>query len=547
MGILLGLLAGLGFIFVGTQFLTTNMKQLAGPRFHAAVGRATDHPLRAALVGMAAGAVVQSTNAVTFIVVSLVSAGAATVRQAMPVVTWSYAGSTLRLLLASLNLHAATMLAIGLVGIAYLLGYDRHARWRHLVGAALGLALLLFGVELMVEAVKPLEDSPTLRQLLAIGDRFYPWGFIAGTLLATVIQGQTLSVIAIALVEGHVLGLDQAILIVVGANLGAGLQAVIQGAGLRGTGRQLNIYQLVLKLIGVAVLLPLLLVEHYAGVPLIMALVGALSLGHALQVTAVHWLFQLVAALIASAMSGPLFRLVARWSPPTPEESLAKPEFLHRGAVTQPLVALAMVEQEQLRLLRRLPDFLAPVRSDPGGPPLASPQVLKATGTELCRTIDKFLKEILETPMPAEELEHVMRCWNANELLTALQDAVAELVRALGHTGDAAEARRVRDAIAESVHALLLILIEEATDPDIVESGTMLRLTTDRAQLMRRLREDLTERAALPPAERQAIWRATDLFERVTWLLRRCAINLGEHETSRDMMTSPSTAPAGEA
>ncbi|MFX5340181.1 hypothetical protein ABTD27_19455, partial [Acinetobacter baumannii] len=89
----------------------------------------------AAGVGIAAGAVIQSTNAVTFIIVGLIAAGATTVKAAMPLVTWSYAGSTLRLLLVSVDLGLVTLILLALVGLAFLLGYDRDARWRHMVGA----------------------------------------------------------------------------------------------------------------------------------------------------------------------------------------------------------------------------------------------------------------------------------------------------------------------------------------------------------------------------------------------------------------------------
>ncbi|AWK88362.1 Na/Pi symporter [Azospirillum thermophilum] len=527
MSVLITLFAGLGFIFIGTQFLTANMKQVVGARFHKLVARATGHPVKAAAVGVAAGAVIQSTNAVTFIVVSLIGAGAATVREAMPIVTWSYAGSTLRLLLASLDLGTAVMLAVGLIGMAFLLGYDRSAKHRHLVAALLGLVLLLYGVQLMNQAAVPLRQSEWLRGVLAFADRFYFWGFLAGTLLASVIQGQTVSVIAVALADGGLLGLDQTILVVIGANLGTGIQALIQGAGLKGTSRQLNLYQLVLKLIGVAVLLPLLTAEHYAGLPGVKAAVGLLTQDVAFQVTAVHWAFQIVSALVASVLNRPLYRVIERMSPPTGEEILSRPEHIDGRAAVQPLAALSMVEQEQARLLHRLPDFLAGVREDASARPLAPAPVLRSAGNELARAIDAFLKSTLQTPMPPEELDRLMRRWNCNELLLGLQDALAELATTLEKVRRNPEVARIADGMAESLHMMLLTLAEEA-DPAHAAGPAMLEtLTADRSALMRRIREDLTERLPdLPVADRQAVWRATDLFERLTWLMRRYAVNL---------------------
>jgi len=521
------LLAGLGLIFIGTQFLTANMKQVAGARFHRLVAGATRHPLRAAGVGVAAGAVIQSTNAVTFIIVGLIAAGATTVKAAMPIVTWSYAGSTLRLLLVSVDLGLVTLILLALVGLAFLLGYDRDGRWRHMVGAALGLTLLLYGVQTMVDGSQPLRHSETLRDILAFADRFYLWGFIAGTLLASVIQGQTLSVIAIALTQGGLLGLDQTMLLVVGANLGAGIQAVAQGAGLAGTTRQLNLYQLVLKLIGVGIMLPLLMLEHWGGVPTVRSLAGWISGDLGIQVTLVHWMFQISAALAASLMSGPLFRLIERWSPATAAETLSKPAFIAPAAAAQADVALEMVEQEQLRLLRRMPDFLAGLHADSPGPAAVPVATLRDSGDELSRAIDAFLKASLQHPMPPELLDRLMRRWNFNEELPVMHNALAQFAATLPRAGTQPGAVRITTTLVEALHALLVILAEEAAGGDVAGPDLMERLTSDRTAMMRQLREDLVRSSPdLPVAERQAIWRLTDMFERVTWAMRRLMLNL---------------------
>lgn len=521
------LLAGLGFIFIGTQFLTANMKQVAGPRFHKLVAGATRNPFRAAAVGVGAGAVIQSTNAVTFIIVGLVAAGATTVRAAMPIVTWSYAGSTLRLLLVAVDLGLVTLVMIAALGLAFLLGYDRDGRWRHLVGAILGIALLLYGVQMMVDGSVPLRASALLREILAFADRFYLWGFIAGVLLASVIQGQTVSVIAIALTEGGLLGLDQTMLLVVGANLGAGIQSIMQGAGLTGTTRQLNLYQLILKLIGVGMMLPLLMLEHWAHVPTIRSFVGLVSGDLGIQVTLVHWIFQISAALVATAISAPLFRLIERLSPATAAETLSKPEFIAPAAAAQADVALAMVEREQLRLLQRLPDFLAGLHDAPGTRAVPVVATLRDAGDELARSIDTFLKAALQHQMPPETLDRLMRRWNFNEVLPVLHDALAQFAVTLPRAGKDAGAVRITTTLAEALHALLVILAEEAGGQDVAGPDLMERLTSDRTAMMRRLREDLMRSSPdLSVAERQAVWRLTDMFERITWAMRRLMLNL---------------------
>ncbi|MBA4789053.1 MAG: Na/Pi cotransporter family protein [Rhizobiales bacterium] len=532
MMIAIGLLAGLGFIFIGTQFLTANMKQVAGPRFHRIVSRATGHPVKAILAGIGAGAIIQSTNAVTFIVISLVSAGAATVRSAMPIVTWSYAGSTLRLLLASIDLNAVILTGVGLLGIAYLLGYDREAKYRNLVAALLGLVLLLYGVQMMVEVCEPLRDSQTLRAILAFADKFYLWGFIAGTALAAVIQGQTVSVIAVALVSGGVLALDQAILIVVGANLGSGLMTVAQGAGLGGTARQLNLYQLVLKLIGVSVMLPLLIIEHVFHVPLIQAGVSSLTGDAGLQVTAVHWMFQIVAAVVASLLNAQLFALIERISPASLQESLSKPDFIPRGTNIDMQAAALLVEQEQLRVLRRLPLFLMRFREDQDGIEItdepgaakASRTVLRDSSLELLGTVQDFLKQQMEAPAGPREMDSMLHLWTCNQLLTSLITTLSALAERMESVGSEDAVGSFLGRLAESTCALIETVSEELGDRDPESSRMVEALTADRSSLMRRTRDDfLVRMPGLPVAEMRALWSVTHQFEQSVWLLNRYA------------------------
>ncbi|MFG1297982.1 Na/Pi symporter [Xanthobacter variabilis] len=537
MSVLIGLLAGLGFIFIGTQFLTANMKQVVGPGFQRLVARATGHPLRASLVGVLAGATIQSTNAVTFIVIGLVSAGAATVRNAMPIVTWSYAGSTLRLLLASFDIDLVIMSGIAVIGFAYLLGYDRDARYRNFVAAMLGLFLLLYGVQLTTDASSSLRDSETLKAVLSFADQFYFWGFIAGTALAAVVQGQTVSVIVVALAAAGVLAIDQTFLIVVGANLGSGIMTLAQGSSLKGTARQLNLYQLVLKLVGTAILLPLLTIEHYTGIPLIRAFVTDLTADAALQVTAVHWLFQIVSAVAASAFNGPLFALIERWSPPTATENLSKPMFITGYAESQSVTAVTLAEQEQRRLVRRLPHFLDQVRNNPGATAdddettanaaNASPKDLRQAGDELARDIDTFLKRALQNPGAPTEQDALMGLWNCNQYVHGLHAALGSMAKTLADLAKIPEVAPTAANLAEATHAMLTSVIAELESFDENSVDMIRALTAERSDVLRKMREELMARAPnVAPEQWQMLWQAMDHLEQTAWLLRRLTANL---------------------
>ncbi|WP_164738593.1 Na/Pi symporter [Aquabacter cavernae] len=537
MAVVIGLLCGLGFIFIGTQFLTANMKQVVGPGFQRLVARATGHPLRASLVGILAGATIQSTNAVTFIVIGLVSAGAATVRSAMPIVTWSSAGSTLRLLLASFDIGLVVMSGIALIGLAYLLGYDRDARYRNFIAAILGLFLLLYGVQLITGASGSLRESETLKAVLAFADQFYFWGFLAGTVLAAVVQGQTVAVVVVALAAANVLSMDQACLIVVGANFGTGFMTLAQGSGLKGTARQLNLYQFVLKSLGAAILLPLFTIEHYTGIPLLLAFVTSITADAALQVTAVHWMFQISSAVAASTINGPLFALIERLSPPTEAENLSKPMFITAYAESLSVTALKLAEQEQRRLVRRLPHFLDRVRHNPGVTPAddettataanASPKDLRQAGTELARDLDVFLKHALQNPGTPAEQDALMGLWNSNQLLHGLHAALGTMAGNLEDLAKAPALTTIASRLADETHAMLAAVIARLETFDAGSLAAIRALTSERSDALRQMRDDILKEAPDLPADQQKkIWQTMDHLEETTWLLRRLTANL---------------------
>jgi len=88
----LSMLAGLGLFFVGVKNLSTTMGQMTGRRMRQWVTRAASHPVLGAVIGTVSGALTQSTNAVTIILVSLAQTGLLSAADATPILSWSNVG-----------------------------------------------------------------------------------------------------------------------------------------------------------------------------------------------------------------------------------------------------------------------------------------------------------------------------------------------------------------------------------------------------------------------------------------------------------------------
>src|SRR5262245_51484832 len=151
-------LAGLGLFFCGVHFLSTNLTPLAGRRFRLALTRLVKRPWLAAFTGILAGIVTQSTNAVTYVVIGLVSGGVVDKRRAILIPTWAHVGTAVLVILVAVDLRIAASYLVGLAGFAIYFGMSSSERWRHMVGALLGIGLLFLGLDTMKSGAGPLRD-----------------------------------------------------------------------------------------------------------------------------------------------------------------------------------------------------------------------------------------------------------------------------------------------------------------------------------------------------------------------------------------------------
>lgn len=137
-------------------------------------------------------------------------------------------------------------------------------------------------------------------------------------------------------------------------------------------------------------------------------------------------------------------------------------------------------------------------------------------------SIDSFLTELTERTSAHSALEGIVNLQSRNSLLSNLQDSCMELVESLRLPAQAAGAERIRNNIAEGLHALLDTLASAFESGDSGDLDLVLQLSSDRSAVMERIRADLLGKEAdLSLAEKQQLLDATSLVERITWLVRR--------------------------
>jgi len=527
MEIISDIFAGLGLFFIGVRGIGSNMKQMTGRRFRGMVAKATGHPFSSAIIGIFAGILTQSSNAVTFIVVSMVTSGLTNLRRSIPIVAWSNVGTSLLVFMATLDIHFMVLYLLGVVGFCHYLGLTDDDRFRHVLGALYGVGTLFLGLWLIKMGALPLKDLDWVHAFIRFSEGSLTIPFIAGVALTLLIQSSSMmSSLAVTMTSAGILNLDQTLMIVLGSNLGSGFGTYLLAGNLTATGRQLALTQLLVKSLGVLILLPALLIEVIAQVPGLMAFIDSFGADLPHKVALVFLLLQLLSALGSAIFGGALETFVVKVCPQSAMENLAKPVYLYDQALEEGETALDLVEKEQARLVHLLPRLLDELRPDEvEGTPYVGKELYQACAS-IGGECQRFIDRLMGLPQSHATLERIMAAHSRNELLFHLQEGTNTLLQELRSGFLEAEAEALRGSLVEGLVTILMIL-DDAVEASSQDHQLLLTLTSDREGVMKNLREGIARsQGSLGVESCRRLLAATSLLERLIWLIHRFALLL---------------------
>ena len=232
---ILQLFGGAALFLYSMDTLTDALQQAAGDTLRQALARLTAHPLAGVLTGAAVTAVVQSSSAVTVLVLGLVGAGLLTLQRAVPVVFGANIGTTVTAQLLAFRLEDARYLLLVAGLLLWFAGRGR----LHAAGQALfAFGLLFEGIAVMAEAMEPLAAGPVFRQWMAQVRHRPGLGLLAGLGMTLAVQSSSATIAVLQQVAarpgpdgGCLLGLAGAIPVLLGDNIGTTITAVLAAVG----------------------------------------------------------------------------------------------------------------------------------------------------------------------------------------------------------------------------------------------------------------------------------------------------------------------------
>ena len=337
---LLNLLAAVALLVWGTHLVRTGVLRVFGGNLRKFLARSMRNRFTAALSGIGVTALVQSSTATSLMTSSFVGQGLITLPAALAVMRGADVGTALMSVLFSTDLSWLSPLFI-FTGVVFSITRPASAAGRF--GRILiGLGLMLLALQLVVQATGPLFDSPAMRAVLVSISSDVLLEITIGAALAVVAYSSLAVVLLVAaMATSAVVPLDVALGLVLGANLGSGVLAVLTTAKSDIAVRQVTVGNLLFKLLGVAVAAPFIgmylqYVRPYVN--------GATQL-----VVLYHLAFNVVVSVGFIFLTGWVADLVKRLLPvPKEGSSTARPQHLDPSALSTPTLAISNAAREAL-------------------------------------------------------------------------------------------------------------------------------------------------------------------------------------------------------
>jgi phosphate:Na+ symporter len=339
---LLNLLAAIALLVWGTHLVRTGILRVFGANLRDIISRSINSRFTAALSGLGVTALVQSSTATALIVSSFVGQGLITLPLALAVMLGADIGTSLMAVVFSLDLSWLSPLLI-FVGVVMFVA--RQAGTLGRVGRVfIGLGLMLLALRLVTESTQVLTQAPAVKALLSSLGSDLLLEITAGAFLA-VVSYSSLAIVLLTATLAASGGVppDVALGLVLGANLGSGLLAVLTTARSSIEVRQVPLGNLVFKMIGVILLAPL------AGLWLRHA--GPILGNPATTVVMFHLAFNVVVAFLligfTQVIAGWVQKLLPKPDPAT-ASAIGRPQHLDPSALSTPSLAISCAAREAL-------------------------------------------------------------------------------------------------------------------------------------------------------------------------------------------------------
>lgn len=326
---LLTMVGGLALFLYGMEVLGDGLKKASGGKLEHILEKLTSNKFNAVLLGAGVTAVIQSSSATTVMVVGFVNSGIMKLSQAVGVILGANVGTTITSWFLSLTGVEGTNLflkllkpssfspILAIVGVTMLMT-GKKEKVKNAGTIMIGFAVLMFGMDTMSNAVKPLAEIPEFTHILLMFSNPV-LGMLVGLALTAIIQSSSASVgILQALCVSGAVSYSTAIPIIMGQNVGTCVTALISSAGASKNAKRaalVHLYYNIIKTVAFMVI--------FYTLNAIFQFAFLNTSASALGVAVIHTAFNVAAVIAIFPISSVLEKLAYLTIPEVPEETQA--------------------------------------------------------------------------------------------------------------------------------------------------------------------------------------------------------------------------------
>ena len=271
---IINLLGGLALFLYGMSVMSQGLEKLAGGKLEGILRSMTSNKFKSLLLGLGVTAVIQSSSAVTVMLVGLVNSSIMTLEQSVGVIMGTNIGTTVTAWLLSLvgissnNIFLKLLKPeafspiIALIGVLMMMASKSDKR-KDAGSVMLGFAVLMYGMNFMSSSMEPLKDMPEFAKVLTAFNNPV-FGILAGILVTAVIQSSSASVgilQALSMTSGLTYGM--VIPIIMGQNIGTCVTSVISSIGVSKNAKRVAVVHIAFNIIGTIIFMVAFSIGHY--------------------------------------------------------------------------------------------------------------------------------------------------------------------------------------------------------------------------------------------------------------------------------------------
>ena len=252
---LIWLLAGVGVFIVGMNFLSDALEKSAGSGMKRLLEKISNNRFSGVGIGAGVTAIVQSSSATSVMVIGLVNAGVMTLMQAVPIIMGANIGTTITGVLVALknDFFDMTMYLLAFAGV--MMGFAKKEKIKLAGSLCCGLGLIFVGLEVM--SSEQAFGNPLVEKLfIGIFEKVnFPLLLILiGIIFTALIQSSSAATgVVITMVGTGVLPLDLALFIILGANIGTCVTALLASMGANANSKRVALVHFTFNLIGTVI------------------------------------------------------------------------------------------------------------------------------------------------------------------------------------------------------------------------------------------------------------------------------------------------------